>query len=71
MTTKQVLAAMSKGAVLCKEYAYGGPVFWLEPKRIIIRSNVAERVIACPGIVPGSDGLFKDAPPQTWRIATN
>jgi hypothetical protein len=70
MTTKEVLAALGKGAVLCKEYAYSGPVFWLEPKRIIIRSDVAERVIASPGIVPGSDRLFEDAPPQTWR-ATN
>ena len=67
MTTKEVLAAMSKCAVLCKEHAYGGPVFWLEPRRIIIRSNVAERVIAYPGIVPGSDRLFDDARPQTWR----
>ena len=67
MTAKEVIIAMSKGAVLCKEYDRNGPVFWLEPRRIIIRSNVAERVIAYPGIVPGSDRLFDDAPPQTWR----
>jgi hypothetical protein len=67
MTTKEVLAAMSKGAMLCKEYDRNGPVFWLEPRRIIIRSDIAERVIACPGIVPGGDRLFTDAAPQTWH----
>jgi hypothetical protein len=51
------------------EYASGGPVYWLEPKRIIVRSDVADRVIKLPGIVPGGDRLFKDAVDQTWRAA--
>jgi hypothetical protein len=48
VTAKEVLKAMSKGAVLCKEYAPAGPVYWLEPKRIIIRSDVANAVIKLP-----------------------
>jgi hypothetical protein len=67
MTTKEVVKAMIKGAVLCMEYAPAGPVYWLEPKRIIIRSDIADRVIKLPGIVPGGDRLFKDEVGQTWR----
>ena len=67
MTAKEVLKAMSKGAVLCKEYAPAGAVYWLEPKRIIIRSDVANAVIKLPGIVPGDDCLFRDEAGQTWK----
>jgi hypothetical protein len=66
MTAKEVIKAMGKGAVLCKEYAPAGPVYWLEPKRIIIRSDVAATVSRLPGIVSG-DGLFKGEAGQTWR----
>jgi hypothetical protein len=65
MTAKEVIKAMSKGAVLCKEYAPAGPVDWLEPKRIVIRSDVAATVIKLPGIVSG-DGLFRGEAGQTW-----
>jgi hypothetical protein len=67
MTTKEVLKAMNRGAVLCMEYASGRRVYWLEPKRTIIRSDVADTVIKLPGIVPGGDRLFKDEVGQTWR----
>lgn len=70
MTTKEVLAAMQKGAVLCMEFSgtLDQPkVYWLEPKRILIRSDVAEGVISLPGVKPGGDSLFKDAVAQTWR----
>jgi hypothetical protein len=66
MTAKEVIKAMGKGAVLCKEYAPAGPVYWLEPKRFVIRSDVAATVIKLPGIVAG-DGLFRDEAGQTWR----
>jgi hypothetical protein len=67
MTEKEVVKAMSKGAVLCKECAPSGPVFWLEPKRIIIRADVAARVISLRGIIPSGDGLFKEEAGQTWK----
>jgi hypothetical protein len=63
MTTKQILEAMTKGAILCVEYNGPDKVFWIEPRRVIVRSDVAEKII----------GLrrqpLKDAPAQTWRLA--
>ena len=41
MTTKEVLDAMHKGATLCMEHTKDGRVFWLEPRRIIIRAYAA------------------------------
>ena len=69
MTTKEVLDAMHKGATLCMEHTKDGRVFWLEPRRIIIRSDVADRVIEFPSIVTGGDGLFKDEASQMWKVA--
>ena len=71
MTTKQILEAMAKGAVLCCGLEGGESVFWLEPRRIIIRSDIARAIIAMPGLAPGRDGLFDDSYSQTWRIARN
>jgi hypothetical protein len=68
MTTKQVIAAMSGGATLCMEYADGRKIYWLEPKRILIEADVAERVIGIPGVKPGGDTIFKDTVAQTWRV---
>ena len=68
MTEKEVVKAMSKGAVLCREHAPSGAVYWLEPRRIIIRSDVANVVIGLPGIVSGGDGLFGDGCSQTWNM---
>jgi hypothetical protein len=51
-TTTQVLEAMRKGAVLCLGHEGFEQVYWLEPKRIIIRRDVAQRIIGLPGIVP-------------------
>jgi hypothetical protein len=68
MTTKQILEALAKGAVLCRGLEGGETVFWLEPRRIIIRSDVARAIISMPGLVPGKDGLFDDSYSQTWRI---
>lgn len=73
MTTKEVLAAMfEKKAVLCMEFTGDTTqhrVYWLEPGRKLIRSDVAENVIAFPGIKPGGETLFKDDIAQTWRAA--
>jgi hypothetical protein len=69
MTAKEVLDDMHKGATLCIEHTKDGRVFWLEPRRIIVRTDVADRVIEFPGIVPGGDRLFKDAASQTWKAA--
>ena len=69
MTTKEVLDAMHKGATLCMEHTKDGRVFWLKPRRIIIRSDVADRVTEFPGIVSGGDVLFKDEASQTWKVA--
>jgi hypothetical protein len=69
MSMKEVLDAMHKGATLCMEHTKDGRVFWLEPRRLIIRSDVADRVIEFPSIVPGGDGLFKDEASQTWEAA--
>jgi hypothetical protein len=63
------LAAMSKGAILCRGYEGFEDVFWLEPRRIRIRSDVARQIIVLPGVVSGKDGLFDDSYAQTWRIA--
>lgn len=68
MTSKQVLDAMSKGAVLCMEFSGGDRVYWLEPKRVILRSDVAERILSLPNMKSGGDSLFKDTPCQTWRL---
>ena len=32
-TTKQILEAMTKGAILCMEYDGSNKVFWIEPRR--------------------------------------
>ena len=69
MTAKEVVNAMAQGAILCMEFAGSERVYWLEPKRKLIRSDVAERVIGLPGISPGGDSLFKDAVSQTWGAA--
>jgi hypothetical protein len=66
MTTKEVIEAMRKGAVLCMEHNEDGKTYWLEPRRIIVRSDVARNVISFPGIKKGGDKLFKDAVDQTW-----
>jgi hypothetical protein len=70
MNTKDVLKEMSKGAVLCMEHTADTTqpkVFWLEPKRILIRADIAEAVTKLPGVLPGGDSLFRDAVSQTWR----
>jgi hypothetical protein len=69
MTAKEVVEAMARGAVLCMEHAPEGKVFWLEPKRILIRADVGERVVQIPGIRPGGDVLFNDCASQTWKAA--
>jgi len=69
MTAKETLAAMSKGEILCMGFDGLNKSYWLEPSRRMVRSDVAERIIALPGIVPGGDRLFKDSAPQTWRMA--
>ena len=43
-------------------------VFWIEPRRVIVRSDVAEKIIGLPNVKSGGDSLFKDAPAQTWRL---
>lgn len=71
MNMKQVLQAMQQeGSVLCMEYGTTKEqprVYWLEPKRILVASDVAQNVIGFPGVVPGGDSLFKDDTAQTWR----
>ena len=68
MSTKEILEAMTKGAILCMEYNGRDKVFWIEPRRIIVRSDVAEKIIGLPNVQSGGDSLFKDAPAQTWRL---
>ena len=68
MTTKQILEAISKGAILCMEYDGRDKVFWIEPRRVIVRSDVAEKIIGLLNVKSGGDSLFKDAPAQTWRL---
>ena len=67
-TIKQILEAMTKGAILCMEYDRSNKVFWIEPRRVIVRSDVAEKIIGLPNVKSGGDSLFKDAPAQTWRL---
>jgi len=69
MTTKDVLAAMANGAVLCVGYSDGGKIFWLEPKRTIVPKEIGEAITKLPGLKPGGDRLFDDATSQTWRVA--
>lgn len=66
-TTKSVLAAMRKGATLCKGFVRGGRAFWLHPSMVIVSADLAERIIALPGVKPNGDGLFEDAS-QTWKL---
>jgi hypothetical protein len=68
MTAKEVLNAMAKGEVLCMGYDKNGMQYWLEPRRILVRSDVAQRVINLPNIVTGGDRLFSDASSQTWKM---
>jgi hypothetical protein len=68
MTEREAAAAMAKGAVLCMGFEKTGEVYWLEPRRIIIRRDVAKKIIGLPGIDPGGDSLFKDAVCQTWKL---
>ena len=68
MTAKQILEAMSKGAILCMEYSGRDKVFWIEPRRIIVRSDVADKIIGLPNVKSGGDSLSKDTPAQTWRL---
>jgi hypothetical protein len=69
VTEKQIIQAMSGGAILCMERSPRGNVYWIQPSRIIVRSDTAEKIIALPGVVGGGDSLFKDALCQTWRLA--
>jgi hypothetical protein len=50
------------------EFSGGDRVYWLEPKRVIIRSDIAERILSLPGVKGGGDSLFKDVTCQTWRL---
>lgn len=68
MTTKQILEAMAEGAILCMGYEGRDKVFWIEPRRIIVRSDVAEKIISLPGVASGGDSLFKNVPAQTGRL---
>ena len=68
-TTKEILEAMSKGAILCMEYNGLDKVFWIEPRRVIVRCDVAEKIISLPSVKSGGDSLFKNSPAQTWRLA--
>lgn len=68
MTSKKVLEAMASGAILCMGWEGEEQVYWLEPKRVRVRSDVATVIIALPGVISGGDSLFKDAPAQTWRM---
>jgi len=67
VTEKQIIQAMSEGAILCMERS--PRVYWIEPSRIIVRSDTAQKIIALPGVVGGGDSLFKDTLCQTWRLA--
>jgi len=70
MTAKEEAAAMSSGSTLCMEFdGDGNKVFWLEPRRILIRADVGERVVMLPGIIPGGDSLFDNTTSQTWKAA--
>ena len=64
MRTPDILEALAKGATLCKGYEPDGTVYWLEPRRIIIRADVALNII--PMLQESGDGLFEDAT-QTWK----
>jgi hypothetical protein len=68
MTTKQILAAMKSGSTLCLGYGEHGPTWWLHPSRVIVRSDVAEKIRALPGIEPSGDSLFHDFCSQTWKL---
>jgi hypothetical protein len=65
VTEKQIIQAMSEGAILCMERS--PRVYWIEPSRIIVRSDTAQKIIALQ--VGGGDSLFKDTLCQTWRLA--
>ena len=64
MKTKDILEALSKGAVLCKGYEGYETVYWLEPRRTIVRRDVAEQLVQM--LVASNDGLIEGAS-QTWR----
>lgn len=57
MTTKQILEAMAKGAILCMGYEGRDKVSGLS-HGIIVRSDVAEKIISLPGVASGGDSLF-------------
>ena len=68
MTTKQILAAMANGAALCLGYGEHGRTFWLHPSRVIVRTDVAEKIITLHGIEPSGDNLFRNSCSQTWKL---
>ena len=71
MTTKDILKAMGKGAVLCMTYTGDEDrpcEYFLHPSKVVIRTDVAEQIIALPGVRAGEDSLIPDHPAQTWRI---
>lgn len=64
MKTKEILEELSKGATLCKGYEGFEIIYWLEPRRIIVRSDVAETLMKI--LRPSGDGLI-DGSTQTWK----
>ena len=67
MRTSEVLEALEAGATLCMEHVDGANVWWLEPRRIILREGVARRAIADGKLTAGDDALFDHSWPQTWK----
>jgi hypothetical protein len=68
MTSKEIVTYLSenRGARLCMEHTEEGRVYWLSPRRIIVRADQAEKII--PLLKDSGDALpFKDAVSQTWR----
>lgn len=66
MKTADILKELANGAILCVGLGPEGKEYWLEPKRIMVRSDQAEAMI--PNLKPGGDRLFDDFTSQTWRI---
>ena len=69
MTNKQLLERVAKGETLCMGYDPDGErLWWLEPSRLTVRSDVAEKIITLHGIEPSGDSLFRDSCSQTWKL---
>jgi hypothetical protein len=69
MTSQKIIRLMAKGSTLCMGWRDGERQYWLEPSRLTVRSDMAEKIITLPGIKPGGDSLFHDLKSQTWRLS--